>query len=162
MPANGESWFVARTFELLRCVGIAGVVSFSDPLPRQDAVGRTVFCGHIGNVYQASNAVYAGRARRDTLRLLPDGSVLHRRTLAKIRARDRGWRYAAELLERHGAVALGESEDARVWLDTWLPRLTRTVKHPGNHRYLFGLTRAMRRALPASLPYPKFARVVSL
>jgi hypothetical protein len=31
VPSNGESWFLARAFELLRREGVAGVVSFSDP-----------------------------------------------------------------------------------------------------------------------------------
>lgn len=36
----------------------------------------------------------------------------------------------------------------------------RTVRHPGNHRYLFGLTKGVKRRLPASLPYPKFSRTL--
>lgn len=156
VPANGESWFVARCFELLRG-DVLGVLSLSDPFPRTDALGRRVFGGHIGTIYQASNATYLGRARADTLRLLPDGSVIHSRALAKIRKRERGWRYAAPLLERHGATPLGDEQDARAWLDEWLPRLCRTVKHPGNHRYAFGLTKQVRRHLPESLPYPKFS-----
>lgn len=31
-------------------------------------------------------------------------------------------------------------------------------RHRGNHRYLFPLNRAARRACPASLPYPKLGR----
>lgn len=157
VPANGESWFLARAFDLLRREGIVGVRSDSDPFPRTDAVGDRIFGGHIGTIYQATNAVYLGQGRVDTLRLLPDGSVMHSRALAKIRKRDRGWRYSAALLERHGAAPLGENEDACAWLDAWLPRLCRKVKHPGNHRYAFGLTKACRRHLPASQAYPKFA-----
>lgn len=41
------------------------------------------------------------------------------------------------------------------WLTVQLSRVTRPLKHPGNHRYLFGLTSAVKRRLPASLPYPK-------
>jgi hypothetical protein len=33
--------------------------------------------------------------------------------------------------------------------------LTRPLRHHGNHRYLFGLSRAARRTLPGSLAYPK-------
>lgn len=69
VPGNGETWFLARTFELLRAQGLAGVVSFSDPTPRATATGRVVFPGHIGTIYQAHNAVYLGRgtARRKSV-----------------------------------------------------------------------------------------------
>ena len=159
VPANGESWTLARCFELARAEGLVSLVSFSDPVPRANAAGGTTFSGHIGNCYQASNAAYAGRSKAETLRLLPDGRVLHNRMLAKIRARERGWRPAAALLERHGAAPLGEDDDARAWLAHWVARLTRPLRHTGNHKYLFGLTKAARRHLPASLPYPKFAPV---
>jgi hypothetical protein len=34
VPANGETWFLGRCFELLRHENLVGVVSFSDPVPR--------------------------------------------------------------------------------------------------------------------------------
>jgi hypothetical protein len=37
VPANGETWFLARCFELLRRRGYTGVVSFSDPEARLSA-----------------------------------------------------------------------------------------------------------------------------
>jgi hypothetical protein len=67
----------------------------------------------------------------------------------------RGWRYAAALLEEHGAAPLGAG-DPEAWLAEWLPRLTRRKRHPGNHRYAWTLQRRDRRHLPASMPYPKF------
>jgi hypothetical protein len=147
VPANGETWMLARCFELLRREGIEGVVSFSDPMPRDDASGRVVFLGHIGNIYQSASATYDGTNRRHTVRLLPNGKVLGDRTIAKIRGHEQGWRYASEQLVRFGAAPLTEHEDPRAWLHTWLPQLTRTVRHPGKHRYLFGLDRAVKRAL---------------
>lgn len=159
VPANSESWMLARVFELARREGVEGIVSFADPFPRADATGRVVFAGHIGSIYQASSAVYAGRGTRRSLKLLPDGSVLSARAISKVRARERGWRYVAELLQRHGAASLAETDNAVAWLATWLPRLTHTVRHPGNHRYLFGLTKGVKKRLPASLPYPKFSRL---
>jgi len=155
VPANGESWFVARCFELLAADGITGVCAFSDDVERTDAAGRRVFRGHVGTVYQATNAVYVGRARSAVLRLLPDGSVLHGRALSKLRGRQRGWRYVADRLETAGAAPLADGEDTRVWADRWVGQLTRPLRHPGNHKYLFGLGRAARRALPRGLPYPK-------
>ena len=158
VPGNGESWFLARAFELLRGHGFAGVVSFSDPVPRTDETGAILFAGHIGTIYQASNALYTGRSKAETRRLLPDGSLLHGRALAKIRRRDRGWRYAAALLERHGADPLSEHEDSVAWVARWVPRLTRPLVHGGNHRYLFALDKRLRKSLGDGLPYPKFAR----
>lgn len=157
VPANGESWFIARTFEHLRRRGFAGVVSFADPVQRTDATGRTVFGGHIGCIYQATNAVYAGRASPGTLRLLPSGVALSRRAISKIRAKHKGWIYAVDQLIAAGAEAPEDTSVAglRAWLAAELPRCTRPLRHGGNHRYLFALTPAVRRRLPKSLPYPK-------
>jgi len=157
VPANGETWFLSRAFELLRREGYSGIVSFTDPLPRQEpGTGRLVFKGHIGTIYQASSAVYAGRSLPDTMHLLPDGSVLNKRTLQKIRSRCQGWRYACGKLERFGAAPLLADEDSAAWLNRWLPLLAVRVRHPGNHRYLWQLDKRQRRALPAGLPYPKW------
>lgn len=155
VPSNGESWFLSRAFDCVRREGIAGVVSFSDPIEQISQAGEAVFPGHIGTIYQATNAVYAGRSTARTLRLLPNGAVFSARAAQKIRKQECGWSYAAEQLVGAGAPpVLG---DPREWLRTWLPRVTRTLRHPGNHRYLFGLTRAAKKRLPAPLPYPKVA-----
>lgn len=153
VAGNGETWFLARCFELLRSAGLVGVVSFSDPFPRATASGAVVFGGHVGTIYQAHNATYLGRARSDTMRLLPDGRTLHNRSLAKLRGRDRGWRYVLDQLLGYGAAA--PSSDIDAWLAEWLPRLTRRVRHPGNHKYVWSFDRRLRRRLPASRPYPK-------
>jgi len=155
VPGNGETWFLARAFELLRREHVAGVVSFSDPQPRQTAKGDLVLPGHVGRIYQAHNAVYLGRGTARTLRLLPDGRVLSDRAIAKIRARDRGWRYASEQLVSFGATPLAADEDARAWLSTWLARLTRQVPHRGNHKYVWALATRIRRQLPLGKAYPK-------
>ncbi|HYE88478.1 MAG TPA: hypothetical protein VEA16_19085 [Vicinamibacterales bacterium] len=152
VPGNGETWFLARCFELLRAAGFRGVVSFSDPVPRDTADGCRVFLGHIGTIYQAHNARYLGRGTARRLRLLPDGRTLSDRALQKIRDGSRGWRYAAAQLEAFGADA-APADDRGAWLATWLPRLTRAVAHPGNHKYAWALDR--RLALPVSLAYPK-------
>lgn len=154
VPANGETWFLARAFELLR-QHVVGVVSFSDPMPRDDLAGSVVFGGHVGTIYQAFNAVYVGRGARRTLHLLPDGTVFSARAASKIRQRERGWRYAAAQLERFGVPALGRTEDAAAWLRDALKQVTRTRRHPGNHKYAWALSRRDRRFLPVSQPYPK-------
>lgn len=153
VPSNGESWFLARCFELLKRACYTGIVSFSDPFPRQTAAGTTVFGGHVGTIYQASNAIYLGRAAANSLRLLPDGRTLSKRAISKVRAGERGWRYVVAQLVEAGAPPL--DGDLRAWLPRALAAATRGVRHPGNHKYAWTLSRRDRRHLPASLPYPK-------
>mgnify|MGYP000066499615 CR=1 FL=1 len=154
VPFNAESWMVGRLIDALGREGVEGVVMFSDPEPRTDAAGRTTFRGHYGTIYQASGAVYAGRATPRTLRLLPDGTVVSARTLSKIRARERGWRYGVEQLVAAGAPS--PTGDLAAWLRAVLPRVTRAVRHHGNHRYLMPVSATARRCLAGcSLPYPK-------
>ncbi|MBI4496629.1 MAG: hypothetical protein HY689_01860 [Chloroflexi bacterium] len=158
-PANAESWFLGQVFRLAAGEGIRGVVSFSDPVARHDATGRLVFPGHIGVIYQATNAVYAGRGTPRTVLVLPDGRVLNERALAKLRALDSGHAYVEQLLREFGAPPRRGADPSE-----WLPRAliaagVRRLRHPGNHRYLFKLgrrsaKRAVRVGLP-SLPYPK-------
>ena len=152
MPGNGESFFVARCFAALRREGVSGALAFSDPTERVDEVGRTVKRGHLGYVYQATNAAYLGRSKARTLRLLPDGTVYSERAASKLRAGDSRWRSAAAPLVRHGAPT-PSAGFLREWLEEWLPKLTRPMPHPGNFKYAWALNRAVR--LPAGLPYPK-------
>ena len=41
------------------------------------------------------------------------------------------------------------------WLNASLQSLATRVRHKGNHKYAWPLNVAIRRQLPASLPYPK-------
>jgi hypothetical protein len=154
VPSNGESWFIARCFDLLRADGYTGVVSFSDPVPRSVG-GDLTFPGHVGTIYQATNATYLGRSAARRLRLLPDGSVLHERAMAKVRRLERGHAYVEASLVRHGAEPRGEMDPA-AWLRLWVPRLAAPLRHGGNHKYAWTLHKRDRRHLPTSLPYPKF------
>lgn len=157
VPANGETWMLARTFELLRASGIAGVVSFSDPQPRTRVDGTVVFPGHVGTIYQAHNGVFLGRSTARTLRLLPDARVFSDRAIQKIRAAERGWRSALKTLTDLGADALTPDADTPsryAWLADWLPVFTRTMRHRGNLRYAWGLRRGLQPA-GVPLPYPK-------
>ena len=153
VPANGESWFLARCFELAARAGFTGIVAHSDPERRTSSSGALVFGGHLGTIYQATNATYCGRTPARTWRLLPDGTVLSARALSKLRLRDRGWRYVVELLLEHGAPA--PAGDWRTWCASAVNAVSRTYRHRGNHRYLWALDRRLRRHLPAALPYPK-------
>ena len=158
VPGNGESYFVARCFELLRQRGIAAVESCADPEPRASSDGRRVHRGHVGTVYQATNGRYVGRTNHASLRLLPDGSVLSNRTQGKVHRGERGQSTAYEQLERFGAEPLREGEDPGTWLCLWRGRLTRALRHRGNHRYVWALDRRRRREVVErfeALPYPK-------
>lgn len=154
VPANGESWFVARAFELARRAGFEAIVSHSDPAPRTNIDGHVVFAGHVGTVYQALNAVHTGRANAATLRLLPDGRVFSNDAWGKLRLKKRGWRYAAETLLSYGAPE--PSGDWREWVTLAVNLVTRPMRHPGNLRYVWALDKRLRRHLPEGKAYPKF------
>jgi hypothetical protein len=166
VAGNGETWFLARCLDELRRAGVRGVVSFSDPLPRRALDGTLTMPGHVGTIYQASSAVYLGRARAEGLLLLPDGRSFPRRALAKIRAGHKGWRYSVRALLAAGAREVpaclagdgpADLEELRAWLADWSPRLLRRVSHPGNHKYAFALDRRARKHIGPAVPagYPK-------
>ncbi|HEX5271799.1 MAG TPA: hypothetical protein VFW33_14980 [Gemmataceae bacterium] len=81
-----------------------------------------------------------------------DATVLSERAVQKVRGRACGWEYAAALLARFGAGPLTEGEDGGAWLARWLPRLTRPLRHPSNHRYAWSLGGTR---LTSTAPYPK-------
>jgi hypothetical protein len=157
VPANGETWFLARCWELLRD-RVVGVVSFSDPVPRTTLDGRVIHPGHVGTIYQAFNGCYLGKTKPEWLHLLANGTILANRALSKLRKRDQGWLHTSERLVRAGAEPLRSDENATEWLDRWLPRISRPLHHTGNHRYAWALDRALRRSLTARAPYPKLGR----
>lgn len=164
VEANGESWFLARSHALLRKDEFLGIVSFSDPMAREDDSGNIVMPGHVGTIYQATNAVYLGQRRGDYVNLLRDGRIFPRRAVTKIENGERGWDNAACRLVEIGAstpVCLRRGTpdpvELNLWVRHWLPKLSRKVKHPGNHKYAFGLTKKIKKRLPKPDPknYPK-------
>jgi hypothetical protein len=153
VPSNGESWFLARTWELARAEGFEAVVSHADPAARATRDGKVVFPGHVGTIYQATNALYVGRTPRRTWRLFDDGTVLSARALSKLRARECGWQNVVEQLVRRGAPP--PAGDWRTWQRRAVAATTRPVRHPGTHRYLFALEQRVLRHLPHGERYPK-------
>ncbi len=163
-PGNSESWFLARCFDALLAAGVRGVVSFADPVPRRTASGALVMPGHVGTIYAATNAVYAGRATARTVKLLPDGTVFHDRAAQKIRRQEQGCEYAAAQLTALGAPRMRPGSDPALWLREALAAVgARNLRHRGAHRYVFRLGRNRREreqiklGLPAQQPYPKQA-----
>ncbi len=156
VPANAESWMVARVFRDAAANGLRGVVAFSDPMPRPH-VGMP---GHVGIIYQALGAAYCGRATARTLTFLPDGTVLSDRGAQKIRKAEKGWAGQVARLVELGATPT-TAPDAE-WLAAALEDIgVRKVRHLGNHRFVFRLgDRGARRRTPLGLPtdeYPKTA-----
>jgi hypothetical protein len=159
VPANAESWFLAEVFRSAAAQGMRGVVSFSDPLPRIDRAGRVVMPGHVGTIYQASNATYTGHATPRTV-WFHDGELFNEQALGKIRLQKQGHEYAEAQLCSWGARPRRSGEDPKAWLHTALREAGCTSsRHPGNHRYLFALgDRRARRAVSfgfSGQAYPK-------
>ncbi|WP_033355045.1 hypothetical protein [Kitasatospora aureofaciens] len=161
-PANAESWFLARCFDELLIRDVRGVVSFADPVPRADASGSPVAIGHVGTIYQATNAIYAGRATPRTITLLPNGTILNDRSAQKVRSQEQGHEYVENLLIGMGAPAPRAGVNPTSWLREALVAVgARKVRHRGAHRYVFRLGRnrrereRIRLGLPILWPYPK-------
>lgn len=169
VKGNGESWFLGQCFEGLRKKGIECLLSHSDPLPRRTQSGEIVMPGHIGRIYQATNAIYAGRSRAHKLCMLPDGTVFSERSISKIRSAERGWERDVQVLVGAGAnhvtelVAGGTKGDPRYqarrdWVWHAISQVCRRVPHQGNHRYLWAIDKKLRREvakLATGEKYPK-------
>lgn len=160
VAGNAESWFVARAFRWVQQEkpGIAGVVSYCDPVPRRTLDGEIVLPGHVGTVYQALNAVYRGRSAARTLWLGSAGQVISERAISKIRGEEQGAEYAAAQLRAAGAPPRRLGESAAAWVArTRASGCLRSVRHPGNHVYVFGLDRGIKRRLRVvgGAAYPK-------
>lgn len=123
-PKNTESWFIAEALRQLklRQPRIWAVVSFADATE-----------GHVGTIYQATNALYYGTSGVATFYVDQVGRLRHPR--------------------QNGVNITAESAAARGW---------RPVQRDGKHRYCFLLPddRAHKRRLKKllkihPLPYPK-------
>lgn len=160
VPANAESWALARTFRQLLDSGVRGVVSFADPLPRPSPTG-TIIAGHVGVIYQAVGATYTGRGTPRTLILLPDGSVLNGRTAQKIRRTEPGHQAAERRLVALGAQPRTPGQDPRAWLREALEEIAASrIRHRGPHRYAFALgkTRRDRAQITIAAPAATYPR----
>lgn len=161
-PANSESWFLARCLDELLVSGVKGVVSFADPVPRRTEQGKLVAVGHVGTIYQASNAAYTGRATARTIKLLPDGTVLNDRAAQKVRKQEQGHEYVEAKLMALGAPAPRAGANPALWLRDALQAVgARNLRHHGAHRYVFRLGKNRRErdritlGYPEMKPYPK-------
>lgn len=158
-PANSESWFIAQTFRLLAEQGVRAVVAFCDPVPRSLDAGATLWPGHYGTIYQASNAIYTGRGTSRLLTVLPDGTALSARVIAKVDNQEIGHAYVERRLLQLGATARPAGTAPAAWLRQALADIGAVrLQHRGNHRYVMGTASGARRRLHlgyTALPYPK-------
>ena len=123
IPRNGESWFIVRGLRALKAERpyYRAVLSFADATQ-----------GHVGTIYQATNAIYTGTSGRARFYLDPDGRLRHPR--------------------QNGHNVTPAEAAAMGWTSTM---------REGKHRYLYLLgdrreVVATRRLLRlSSLPYPK-------
>jgi hypothetical protein len=156
--ANAESWFLARCFHDLARHGVRGVVAFADPVPRHTFNGTTVLIGRVGTIYQATNALYAGRSTARTITILGDGTVLTDRAVQKVRRQELGHLYVQRRLLALGASPPAPGEDPTAWLALALTKVSAyRVRHGGCHRYVWRLGRgadSIELGLPL-LAYPK-------
>lgn len=136
VPGNAESWFLARGFEAAAATGIRGVVSFADPVPRMVG-GEILFPGHVGTIYQATNAIYGGRGTGRTLTLLPNGEVFNDRAKQKVRGQERGHEHVERKLIALGAPVLRAGQNPTQWLNDALTSIGTRLRHRGCHRYVF-------------------------
>ena len=160
VEANGESWFTRRAFDLLRAEKpeIESVFSYSDPIRRLDQRGRVILRGHVGEVYQALNAVCRGRSSPRTQLVMPNGRIASQRALSKIRNLETGHDYAQRQLVDAGADPRRPGEEPAAWLERLQAQgFFQRHRHPGNWAYVFGLTRLTRKRMLqlSSVPYPK-------
>lgn len=158
VEANGETWFLARAFRLLRreLPEIRAVLAYSDPLRRTAEDGRTVMPGHIGTIYQAFNARHVGRSKPRTLFLGPDGREVPPRSLSKLRNDERGAGYVYERLISLGAPRRRATEGSSAYVRRALAEGPfRRARHPGCFCYVWPLDRRATVSLPAPLPFPK-------
>jgi hypothetical protein len=161
---NGETWFLKRAFRALLAEkggerGVRGVISYADPLERRTAEGVLTKPAHAGQIYQAHNAVFAGRSASRYLWIGSDGRVISPRSLTKIVNQESGHAYATSQLLEAGADPRQFLETPRAWIERVLPQIARRIRHPGNFVFAFGLDGPARdqvvEANAGGHPYPR-------
>lgn len=152
--SHGESWFFARAKEHLRKRGYKALLSYSDPMPRRALDGTLVLPGHVGRIYQATNAVYTGRSGKELHVLKPDGTIFSPRSMSKIRKWERGAQKCVDELVAIGATPptirdLADRDARRAWMWREIFSTCRRLRHGGNHSYAWAIDKRLRRQVEA-------------
>lgn len=166
VPANGESWFLARAFRALTSAlpEVRAVLSYSDPLPRRRGDGSLVTPGHVGVIYQAHNGRFVGRGRAETIWLDREARTVSRRGLSKLRNDERGADGVYRRLLELGAPRMLPGEQASDYVSRALREGPfRAMRHPGCLAYVWSLGRGRattEQRFPPRLPNPRRADCV--
>ena len=153
VPANGESWFVARANRLMldALPDVRGLLTYADPAQ-----------GHVGTIYQALNYRFVGRSSPRTHIVGVDGKVVSGRMLSKIRLDEQGATYSYDKLRALGAPARRLMEEGAAYVKRALAEgpFSRR-RHPGNLAYVWAANKRDRRQLPPALPYLKLQEMTA-
>lgn len=101
-PKNAESWFIGRAFDFLRYYrpDFKATLIYADPS-----------AGHVGGIYQASNARYYGLSKREKRFETPDGGRRSRRlagvNITDAEAIERGWRIVFDPPKHRYCIPIG-------------------------------------------------------
>jgi hypothetical protein len=155
VPANGETWFLARIWAAVRSElpEVRAILSYSDPVPRRTHAGHVVTPGHVGTIYQAHNGRLVGRSSPRTQLLDAHGRVISGRLLSKIRLGETGVDYACRELARATGHTRRPGEDGAAYVARATADLRR-LRHPGCWAYAWPLYRGVDLVSPG-LTYPK-------
>ena len=166
VPGNAETWFLGQAMPLAQSYwasmgdNLKLIISYSDPVVRRAPDGEVLMPGHIGNIYQAHNATFAGRASRRSGDLFsPAGVLIDKKLITKLRSADRpnptmGWQYAERAVLAAGAPERKRGESYANWIN----RIKRspgfyTRNHPGNLTYLWAIgDKRQRKEVSAHFP----------
>ncbi len=157
--AESRALKLARRVLLEQLPDLKALLAFSDPVLRTSLGGEVTLPGHVGTIYQATNAAYRGRTGSRRLVLDAQGRVLSPRLIQKIRQRQSGHVYATQKLIDSGAPPPREGEAPDAWLKRALG-LFRRIHHPGNHGYVWPLR--PRHEIVSCAAYPKVPDPVQL
>lgn len=110
-PRNSESYFVSRSLKLLKKAKphLWAVVSFADQTE-----------GHIGVIYQATNALYFGETARKRSFVTGEGRIRHRRQngieIARTEGENLGWKSVIRARKHRYLFLLPDCKTHRTWL----------------------------------------------
>lgn len=109
-PCNTESWFISRVLKMHKAgrgKDLWAVVSFADSTE-----------GHLGVIYQATNAIYYGMSAPATFYMDQDGRLRHPRqqgvNITRKEAESRGWTAVKRQAKHRYCYLLGSSTDRKV------------------------------------------------